>query len=266
MRPRTSEHGFTSVDEQDDPGAWVEILDRVRAEPAYAAYKDRIAELLQATGGRRYLDVGCGPGADALELARRFGVEVAGVDASQTMVDEARSRGLERAEVADAVSLPFEDGAFDGCWADRTFQHLAYPEAALRELVRVTKPGGGIVAADPDYDTQVVDVPDQELARRVLRFRADHLLRNGTLAHRMGGLFAAAGIVDVTVEAFPIVVRDPAAFDHAMGLRSWARTASERGHLSLDDAESWERQIDDAIAADRFLYSFSVFVTAGSKP
>jgi len=42
-----------------------------------------------------------------------------------------------------------------------------------------------VVVVDPDYDTQVVDVEDQTLARRVLRFRADRLLRNGTLAHRM---------------------------------------------------------------------------------
>ena len=260
------EHAFTAVDDQDDPSAWIEVLDRVRREPAYEAYKRRVAELLEPVEGRVYVEVGCGTGADALGLASRFRVSVAGVDVSRTMVDEARRRGLRAAHVASAEALPFADSSFDGCWADRVFQHLSDPDAALAEMVRVTRPGGRIVVADPDYDTQVVDVPDQELARRVLRFRADTALRHGTLAHRMGGLFAEAGLTDVVVEAAPVVLRDPTALDNAMGLRTWAAVAHERGALRAEDAEAWERAIDDAVAARRFLYSFSVFLTAGTAP
>jgi SAM-dependent methyltransferase len=259
-------HAFTAVDEQDDPSAWIEVLDRVRQEPAYAAYKRRVAELVAPTKGGRYLEVGTGTGADALELADRFGIHVTGVDVSRVMVEEARRRGLHDALVASAEALPFEDASFDGCWADRVFQHLAEPEVALAEMVRVTRPGGRLVVADPDYDTQVVDVADQDLARKVLRFRADRLLRQGTLSHRLAGAFASVGLRDIVVEAFPVVLRDLAALDNAMGLRSWARVAHERGLLDEGDAESWERAIDDAVAGGHFLYAFSVFVTAGRAP
>lgn len=265
MADQTREHGFTAVDEQSDPCAWIQVLDTARQEPAYAAYKARIGELLAPVRGGSYLEIGSGTGADAIAFAERFGVRVVGVDVSQTMVDEALRRGLVEALVADAESLPFDDASFDGCWADRTFQHLANPEAALAELVRVTKSGGRIVTVDPDYDTQVVDVEDQELARRVLRFRADHQLRQGTLAHRMGGLFAAAGLTDLHVEAATVVLRDPTALDNAMGLRSWASVALERGLLAPDDVPSWERMIDDAVAAGHFLYSFTLFLTAGTR-
>lgn len=77
--------------------------------------------------------------------------------------------GLREAVVADAHALPFTSEGFDGAWADRTFQHLADPVAVLDEMVRVVKPGGTVVVADPDYGTQAVEMPDQELARRVLR-------------------------------------------------------------------------------------------------
>jgi SAM-dependent methyltransferase len=261
----STEHGFTRVDAQADPRAWVDVLDRVREEPAYRAYKARVAQLLRPVAGGRYLEVGCGTGDEALGLAARFGVEVVGVDVSETMVEEARARGLADAVVADAAALPFERGDFDGAWADRTFQHLAGPEAALVELVRVVRPGGRIVVVDPDYDTQVVELEDQELARRVLRFRADHALRNGALAHRMCGLFAAAGLTDVSVEAQPVVLRDPAALDNAMGLRTWAATAAARGLLADGDAAAWERQLDEAVAEGRFLYAFSLFLTAGKR-
>jgi ubiquinone/menaquinone biosynthesis C-methylase UbiE len=261
---RDDEHAFTAVDSQDDPAAWIDVLDRVRREPAYAAYKERISELLRPVRGGRYLEVGTGTGDDALALASRFGAEVVGVDASSTMVGEARRRGLATAEVADAHDLPFADAAFDGAWADRVFQHLAEPEPALAELVRVTRQGGRILVADPDYDTQVVDVADPVLARKVLRFRADEMLRNGALAHRMGALFARAGLERVEVEAVPIVLRDPAALDNAMGLRTWAAVAAGRGVLTEEEAEAWERELDLAVAGGHFLYAFTIFITAGT--
>lgn len=261
-----AEHGFTAVDAQEDPAFWIAVLDRVRNEPAYVAYKARIAALLQPAGGNRYLDIGAGTGDDAVALAAAVGATVVGVDSSQAMVEEARRRGLEQARVADAHDLPFDEASFAGAWADRTFQHLADPARALAELVRVVEPGGRIVVADPDYDTQVVDVEDQEVARRILRFRADHALRNGTLAHRMGGLFVRAGLTEVTVEAAPVVLRDPTALDNAMGLRTWAQTACDRGILTVDDVAAWERTLDEAIAAGRFLYAFTVFLTAGTRP
>lgn len=266
MSAKPPEHGFTAVDEQSDPSAWIEVLEKLRQEPAYAAYKARVGELLHAVPGATYLEVGTGTGSDALAVAERFGVDVVGIDVSSTMVEEARRRGLQKAHVASAESLPFEDAAFDGCWADRTFQHLADPETALREMIRVTKPGGRLVVVDPDYDTQVVDVPDQELARKVLRFRADHALRHGTLAHRMGGVFVRSGLRDVSVEAAPVVVRDPTALDNVMGLRDWAAAARERGLLETGEVDAWTRMIDDAIVKGYFLYAFSLFITAGAKP
>jgi SAM-dependent methyltransferase len=265
MHSDSHEHAFTAVDAQADPSSWIEVLDKLRREPAYAAYKSRIGELLQPTESGRYLEVGTGTGADAVALAERFGVHVVGVDMSSTMIEEARRRGLDDAHVATAESLPFDPSSFDGCWADRMFQHLADPDPVLAEMVRVTKARGRVVVVDPDYDTQVVDVTDQELARRVLRFRADHVLRNGTLAHRMGGRFIRAGLTNVSVEAATVVLRDPTALDNAMGLRDWASAAHQRGFLESHEARAWEQMIDDAVAARHFLYSFTLFLTAGTK-
>jgi SAM-dependent methyltransferase len=258
------EHAFTDIDVQPDPAAWVEVLDKVRREPLYAAYKRRTVELLDPQPGGRYLEVGTGTGADALACAERFDVSVVGADASRVMIEEARRRGLAEAVLADAHSLPFESESFDGAWADRTFQHLADPVAALDEMVRVVKPGGGVVVVDPDYGTQAVDVPDQELASRVLRFRADHL-RNGRLAHQMGRLFVRAGLTDVHVEAMPIVLRDPTALDNALGLRDWASFAHEQGLVEAGEVSAWEQALDEAAAGGWFLYSFSLFITAGRK-
>ena len=102
MAEQPPEHAFTAIDEQLDPSSWIGVLDAVRKEPVYAAYKARIAELLRPTRRGRYLEVGVGTGADALELASRFEVEVVGVDVSRTMVEEARRRGLQAAQIGRA--------------------------------------------------------------------------------------------------------------------------------------------------------------------
>jgi protein-L-isoaspartate O-methyltransferase len=88
------DHAFTDVDAQPDPEAWIDVLDRLRDEPPYAAYKRRTIELLDPRPGGTYLEVGTGSGADAIGVARAFGVSVIGVDSSQAMVAEARRRGL----------------------------------------------------------------------------------------------------------------------------------------------------------------------------
>ena len=166
----------------------------------------------------------------------------------------------------DASELPFRDESFDGCRADRVFQHLEEPHRALREMVRVAKTGGRVVIVDPDYDTQVLEFPDQDLARRVLRFRADHALRHGALAHRMPALFREAGLHRVGVDAMTLVVRDPAAVDNVMGLRTWASTAHRIGLLEDADVARWEELYAATVAAGKFFYAVTFFITSGVKP
>ena len=254
-------HPFAHVDDQPDPQAWIDVLDRLRSDPLYARYKARVVELLDPAPGGRYLEVGSGTGADAIEVARRYGAEVVGVDSSVAMAEEARRRGLAEALVADAHALPFDAEVFDGAWADRTVQHLADPAQALAELGRAVRTGGAVVVADPDYGTQVVDIRDQDLADRVLGFRAG--VGGWRLGHQMPRLFAEAGLTDVRAEALPVVVTDPAALDNALGLRTWAGLAAAQGLLDRADAARWEAALDEAAAGGWFLYAFCVFITTG---
>ncbi|MET8065593.1 methyltransferase domain-containing protein [Micromonospora sp. NPDC005313] len=203
-----------------------------------------------------------GPGRcrPAVRLRDEHDAGVVTVDRAVTMAAAMQARGLTQCAVADAHRLPFLDGA----WSDRTVQHLADPHAAIGELVRVVRPGGRIVLADPDYDTQVLDIADQDLARRVLRFRADVLLRNGTLAHQHAGILATLGLTDVTVEPRTLLVRDPAAADNVLGLRSWAATAAQRGVLEPGRARAFEDQFDHAVDTGRFTYAVTFFLTAAT--
>jgi SAM-dependent methyltransferase len=143
---------------------------------------------------------------------------------------------------------------------------LADPDRALYEMVRVLKPGGTIVVVDPDYGTQVMELPDQRLARKVLGFRAHHALRNGTLGHQMAGRFVEAALEHVSVETKTLTVRDPLSLDGVLGLRSWARAASGQGIMDDDEVKRWEDLYDETVAQGKFLWSVTFFITSGRKP
>ena len=101
------------------------------------------------------LDVATGTAAVALELVRRTGCSVVGVDQSPEMLDEARSRLLLAAETkrvrlveASAQELPFEDGSFDGLTAAYLLRYLDDLLTDLRELARVLRPGATAALLD----------------------------------------------------------------------------------------------------------------------
>jgi ubiquinone/menaquinone biosynthesis C-methylase UbiE len=258
----TREHGFTRVDREPRPSAWVDCLDKLHSEPFYREYKERVRAILCPRPTGTYLELGSGVGTDAMALEAK----VIGVDRSLTMSRESLSRGLSMSVVADADALPLPTGLVDGCWSDRTFQHLARPQQALEELIRVMKAGATIVVVDPDYGTQAIEFPDQVLARKVLDFRSRCALRNGTLAHQMKERFVEAGLEDVVVEERTLLVRDPASIDNVMGLRSWARAALAQGLMSDAEVQRWEALYDELVAEGRFFWSVSFFITSGRKP
>jgi SAM-dependent methyltransferase len=261
MPAPSEEHGFTRVDEDARPAAWIECLDRLHDEPFYREYKARVRALLAPRAAGLYVEVGAGVGTDALAL----GARVVGIDRSSTLCREARARGVARVVRADAEALPLPSDLADGAWSDRTFQHLAHPERALDELIRVVKPGGTLVVVDPDYGTQALEFPDPRLAGKVLAFRARHALRNGTLAHALGDWFRAAGLADVSSEERRLVVRDPRSVDNVLGLRSWARAASARGLLDDDEVRRFEAFYDERVAQGALCWSVSFFLTSGRK-
>jgi SAM-dependent methyltransferase len=96
--------------------------------------------------GKRALEIGCGMGLHALELARR-GARVDAVDLTDAAVEATRARvkefGLDAAvRRADAESLPYDDHTFDFVWSWGVIHHSARTARIVREIARVLKPQG----------------------------------------------------------------------------------------------------------------------------
>jgi demethylmenaquinone methyltransferase/2-methoxy-6-polyprenyl-1,4-benzoquinol methylase len=110
---------------------------------------------IDAGEGDRILDVATGTGAVAIELARRTGAHIVGLDQSSQMLAVAGERaaraGLSgRIELVEgrAESLPFADGSFSALSFTYLLRYVADPAATMRELARVVRPGGVVASLE----------------------------------------------------------------------------------------------------------------------
>ncbi|MGH2557588.1 MAG: methyltransferase domain-containing protein [Thermomicrobiales bacterium] len=271
MNRQKSASDWANLDRTADPAAFVGYLDVVTGQAAAQAYKQETYALLRLNPGDRVLDVGCGAGDDARALAQLVAPtgQVIGVDASLTMVEEARRRGdgldLPLAyHTGDAHRLDFADGTCDGARADRVFQHLDDPERALAELIRVTKPGGRIVVDDPDWGLLAVDAPDRDTTRTVLAEVAG-AIRNPWMGRQLFGLFRRAELAEVTVVPATAVFTDYAQADRNFHLSDGLERALVNGAVTAKAAESWTRGLEEATATGQFLCALTAFIVAGQR-
>jgi SAM-dependent methyltransferase len=108
--------------------------------------------------GDTLLDIGCGPGTITADLATQITPgRVTALETTEEALDLARAeigrRGLQTVDfaVGDVHALDFPDDSFDVVHAHQVLQHVGDPVTALREMRRVTRPGGVVAVRDSDY-------------------------------------------------------------------------------------------------------------------
>lgn len=262
--------GFADVDGADAPGALTDYLDAVRGVGAVAEWKRLSFDTLQPRPGAALLDLGCGTGEDVLALADLVapGGRVLGVDRSATMIAEARLRaggraGVEFAE-ADALRLPIPDATLDGARAERVLLHVGEPAGVIDEMLRVLRPGGRIVLAEPDWATLVIDAPDAGAGRAVAAAAAMRF-RSPFVGHALRGLLRRAGATDVTVVARTLLIDEPAAAEHLFQIEDAARRAVDEGLLAASAAAAWLAGAERAGAAGDLLVAMTAFMAGGRR-
>lgn len=154
----------------------------------------------------RILDVGCGPGTITAGLADRVpDGRVTGIDAAPEIVAQAREQAAGRGNLdfatGDVYALDYPDASFCVVHAHQVLQHLSDPVTALREMRRVTRPGGLVAARDADYGAMAwypdFSVMDEWLAlyERVARGNGGE----PDAGRRLHAWAREAGLGDVTV-------------------------------------------------------------------
>jgi len=126
-------------------------MNRVMTAGLDARWRSRAADLAALGEGGRALDVACGTGDLAVELASRVGEsgEVVGCDFSERMLELARAKAPDiRFEQANALELPYPDDSFDAATVGFGARNFADLDRGLREMARVVRPGGRVVVLE----------------------------------------------------------------------------------------------------------------------
>ncbi len=187
----------------------------------FNAYYERPAMLGLAgdVSGRRILDAGCGSGPLTAALRDR-GADVTGFDASAAMVDLARERLGDDADVhvADlAAPLPFADAAYDDVVASLVLHYLEDWSGALSELRRVLKPGGRLMVSVNHPAAYAIVYPEADYFA-VTKYSEDYTF-DGQVTwltfwhrplHAMTDAFAAAGFRVTAISEPPPAPDTPA--------------------------------------------------------
>ena len=115
--------------------------------------------------GARVLDIGCGRGHDLLRTAERYkalslrlyGIEIVPEDirVAARRVEEHPDRPSVSLIMSEVERLPFRSGQFDGVMCSEVVEHLPDPDAALREIARITKLGGTLALTTPNIGNKL---------------------------------------------------------------------------------------------------------------
>jgi SAM-dependent methyltransferase len=160
--------------------------------------------------GMRVLDVGCGPGMIAAEVARHVpDGEVVALDASEARIAAARrvllAHGNASAVVAEPHALPFADGVFDLVHSRFLLEYLPEKQRAVDELARVCRTGGTVLLQDLEGQF-VNNVPPDPDLRRDVQAALDLLAETGFdphVGHKLRGMLERAGLAPAGLEIEP---------------------------------------------------------------
>jgi arsenite methyltransferase len=249
-------------------------LERMYAAPEIVEQRARTRAALRARPGERGLDVGCGPGFLACELAREVGPtgRVTAIDASPEMLEGARARvareGLaDRVELAtgDAARLDFPGGAFDFVVAVQVYLYVPGIEQALAEAARVLRPGGRLVVVDTDWDSCVWLTADRQRHRRVMEAHAGRFV-HAHLPPRLPALLRAAGLTPTEVAVIPVLNLRYEAGSFSVGTIGPTRDWAIQQGIPREEAEAWEADLRGRTADGDYFFSVSRYLFVATKP
>ena len=233
--------------------------------------RNRVVEALQLRRGERVLEIGCGGGFLTSEVAQCLGPtgEVRAIDISADQIAAAQHRCAELSwvtcEVADALSLPYEDGTFDLVYGHQVFEYVTPLETALSEVHRVLHPGGRCTIVATDWNTAVWHSAHPDRMQRVLTAWAAYS-PTPHLPSILGAQLRQAGLEPLRQTPIPMLNRSY----HGHSFSYWVARLIQafvvgRQVITAVEAEAWLQEFDELEQQGAYFFCSMPILTEAVK-
>jgi arsenite methyltransferase len=241
-------------------------LEAVYLTPDVVAQRAATLAALSPAPGERVVDVGCGPGLLAAEIAHAVGStgHVTGLDISEAMLTVARQRCAPVADRVtlvhgDATALPLPTASFDAAVTTQVLEYVPDIQTALAELYRVVRPGGRVVILDTDWDSIVWHATNPDRMRTILaawtrRFADPYLPR--TLAPRL----KAAGFEVTGPDVLVIVNPDYDPNTYSLANAKIMATFAKSHGVPAELVEAWTADLEALGQRGEYFFSLNRYL------
>ncbi|HEX9036481.1 MAG TPA: methyltransferase domain-containing protein [Ktedonobacterales bacterium] len=272
MSVTTWKTNWAIIDQSGDPQRYVGVMAAIRKQHEEMEDIQPFLRFCDLHVGERVLDVGSGPGWHVRVVSRIVGPtgRAVGVDLSEAMLAEARQVAAARGVDVDfvhgsAYALPFEPNSFDCCLSVGMTDILEDPAHAVREMVRVTRPGGRICLAEHYNDGIFIGPSGTPLSKRLFAFVREHEFTPPS-GYEMMSILKSQG---TTIEKVEGALQHSDSSDFALGrtlfLEEWLADAVAAGVLTSEEAQKWLADQEAHAREGAFFFGYPVYLIKATK-
>ncbi len=259
--------GFLGFDEKE-----ARRVEALYQTPDVVEQRERVLDALALRAGEHVVDLGCGPGLLALQMAERVGSggAIQCIDASESMVAMARRRcgGAKwvEARVGDVAALPYSQHTFDAGVCTQVYEYVSDIDRALAELYRVLKPGGRAVIVHTDWESSVWHSSDPARMRRMIEAWDRHC-PHPHLPRTLGPRFRAVGFTNPRVEVITLLNDRYHPDTYSFGVIPLLAAYAKRHELvPREEADAWMADLQELGHRGEYFFSLSRYLFSVSKP
>ncbi len=242
------------------------------AAPDVVAQRRAVLEAIKLQPGERTLDIGCGPGFVAEEIARVAGPagKVSAIDINEGAIALARVRCAGHSNVefqsASAAALPYPDSSFDAVVATQVYEYVQNLNTALLELYRVLRPGGRTVIMDTDWRTAVWHSTDGDRMDRVLKAWDEHLV-DPILPRTLAAKLRDVGFVIRKQSVFPFLNTEynSDTYSHGLAKMICAFVPGRQG-ITKSEVMAWADDLRKLADSGAYFFSLNRYLFVAEKP
>ncbi len=233
--------------------------------------RSAILDIVGARSGESVLEIGCGAGFYAREVAQMVGPSgrVCAIDISDDQIAAARERCAEfewaECETANASQLPYGEETFDAIYCVQVLEYVPEVNDTLSEMHRVLRPGGSIVNLATNWGSLVWHSKDLERMKRVLDAWDEHAPYPNLPAELMARL-ASVGMKPLRQTAHTVLETSYNQNSFSFWLAKMiAPFVAGRLSITADEADDWLSEFDALERSGEYFYSATPVITEAVK-